>query len=79
MVLRQVLAGYYLYDFSLYIFSTLFNTFLHIINASHLILSRTGGGDGSRGGSTHERIAWEITGDIRDFCTVNRTHDPGIS
>lgn len=56
----------------------LFNTFLHIINASHLILCRAGGRDGSRGGSTHERIAWKSTGDIRDFCAVNRTRDPGI-
>ena len=26
-----------------------------------------------------ERIAWESTGYIRDFCAVNRTCDIGIS
>lgn len=63
----------------MHLFHMLFNTFLHIINALHLILCRAGGGNGSRGGSTHERKAWESTGDIRDVCAVNRTRDPGIS
>lgn len=57
----------------------LFNTFLHIIHTLHLILCGAGGGDGCREGSTHEGIAWESTGDIRDFCAVNRTRDIGIS
>lgn len=34
----------------MHLFHMLFNTFLHIINALHLILCRAGGGNGSRGG-----------------------------
>ena len=61
----------------MHLFHMLFNTFLHIINALHLIICRAGGGDGSRVGSTHERKAWkaQVTLEISVLSTEHVTQE----
>lgn len=53
-------------------------TSFYIIHALDLILSRDGERAGREGGTAHEHIAPESTGDIREFSGVNRTSDTSI-
>lgn len=75
MVWRQVAVIICIWLLSTHLFHlTVFDIFLHITHALHLILCRAGGGDGGRGESAHERIARESAGDIRDLCGVSKWH-----